>query len=112
MDQLVEKQHIVCTPDTCGGKPRIAGTRIRVQDVYVWHEVKGQSVEEIVTSFPHLTLADVHAALAYYFDHRDEIKLQIKEDEEFVAALKAKLGPGPLEKLLQSMDESGAPNPS
>ncbi len=112
MDQLVEKQHIVCTPGTCGGKPRIDGTRIRVQDVYIWHEVRGQSVEEIVTNFPHLTLADVHAALAYYFDHRDEIKRQIQEDREYVTALRAKLGAGPLEKMLQGMDDSNAPNPS
>jgi uncharacterized protein (DUF433 family) len=63
-------EHIVSTPGTCGGKPRIAGTRIRVQDVVVWHEAWGLSPEEIVTDFPQLTLAQVHAALAYYYEYR------------------------------------------
>ena len=35
-------------PDKCGGRPCIAGTRIRVQDVYVWHELQGQTADEIV----------------------------------------------------------------
>jgi uncharacterized protein (DUF433 family) len=109
MDQLVEKQHIVCTPGTCGGKPRIAGTRIRVQDIVIWHEHKGCSPEEIMAAFPQITLADVHAALAYYFDNIDEIRRQMKESEDFVAQLRAQLGPGPLEQKLKGLDASGAP---
>lgn len=81
-------QHIVSTPGTCGGKPRIAGTRIRVQDVVMWTEM-GKSADEIVTSYRHLTLADVYAALAYYHDHREAIERQIKEDDEFVAQMMA-----------------------
>jgi uncharacterized protein (DUF433 family) len=34
-------EHIVKTPCTCGGKPRIAGSRIRVQDIVIWHEHQG-----------------------------------------------------------------------
>jgi uncharacterized protein (DUF433 family) len=81
-------EHVVSTPGTCGGKPRIAGSRIRVQDVAVWHEAWGQSPEEIVTSFPQLTLAQVHAALAYYYDHREEIRQQMRDAEAFVEAFK------------------------
>jgi uncharacterized protein (DUF433 family) len=65
--------HIESTADTCGGKPRIAGSRIRVQDIVVWHERMGLSADEIVSRYPHLTLADVYAALTYYHDHRTEI---------------------------------------
>ena len=86
--------HIESTPGTCGGKPRIAGTRIRVQDVVVWTE-QGQSLDEIVTDFPHLTLADVHAALAYYHDHREEIDRQMRDADEFVARMKAAYGSTP-----------------
>jgi uncharacterized protein (DUF433 family) len=109
MDQLVEKQHIVCTPGTCGGKPRIAGTRIRVEDVVIWQERMGRSPEEIVADYPQLSLADVHAALAYYFDHVDEIKRQMQESEEYVSQLRARLGPGPLERKLTDLDGSSAP---
>ena len=72
---------IVATPGTCGGKPRIDGTRIRVQDVYLWHEVRGMSVDEIIADFPHLTHAGIYAALSYYWDHREEIH-KILDDEE------------------------------
>jgi uncharacterized protein (DUF433 family) len=54
--------HIEITPGTCGGKPRIAGHRIRVQDIVLWTE-EGRSADEIVAEFPQLSLADVYAAL-------------------------------------------------
>src|SRR5271163_426427 len=82
-------EHIVSTPGTCGGKARINGTRIRVQDVMIWHERLGRSAEEIVRDFPQLSLAQVYAALAYYYDHRTEIDAQLQEDEQTVEAMKA-----------------------
>lgn len=84
----IEKSHIARTPGICGGKPCIAGTRIRVQDVYVWYELRGQSVDQIVAEFPQLTHADVHAALAYFWDHREEILANMRAADEFVAQLK------------------------
>lgn len=80
--------HIESKPAVCGGKPCIAGTRIRVQDVMVWHDLQGLSAEEIVSQFPQLSLADVHAALAYYHDHRAEIQRQMKEAEDLVNAVR------------------------
>ena len=79
--------HIEVTPDTCTGKPRIAGHRIRVQDVVLWNE-EGRSVDEIVADFPQLSLADVYAALAYYHDHREQIDQDIREDEQLFDRLK------------------------
>jgi uncharacterized protein (DUF433 family) len=76
--------HIHSEPGICGDRPCIAGTRIRVQDVYTWHDIEGVSPDEIVSRFPQLSLADVYAALTYYWDHRDEIQQQIKEDRELV----------------------------
>jgi uncharacterized protein (DUF433 family) len=74
--------HIEITPDTCGGKPRIVGHRIRVQDVALWTE-EGRSADEIVSDFPQLSLSDVYAALAFYHDHREEIDKDIRDDREF-----------------------------
>ena len=45
-----------------------------MQDLVSWHETDGFSPDEIVSRFPQLTLADVYAALSYYWDHRDEIQ--------------------------------------
>ena len=79
----------------------VIGTRVRVQDIYVDSQILGKSAEEIVAALPHLTLAQVHAALSYYFDHRDDILDEIRQDEQFVALLKEQTGPGPLEIKLR-----------
>ena len=85
----VSTEHIVITPGTCGGKPRIAGHRIKVQHVAIWYEQMGMSPQEIVADHDGITLADVHAALAYYHDHRDQIDTDIKNGEEFADKLRA-----------------------
>jgi uncharacterized protein (DUF433 family) len=82
-------KHIVRTPEIVGGKPRIAGHRITVQNVAICHEQMGYSIEEIASLY-HLTLAEVHSALAYYFDHKDEIDRSIAEGEQFVDELRQK----------------------
>jgi uncharacterized protein (DUF433 family) len=64
--------HIEITPGVAGGKPRIAGHRITVQDIVVWHGFMGKSADELAMEYG-LTLADVYSALAYYDDHRAEI---------------------------------------
>jgi uncharacterized protein (DUF433 family) len=68
---------IEATPKICGGQPHIRGTRVRVQEVALWHERLGLSTEEIVCRFPELSRADVNAALAYYRAHRAEIPLPL-----------------------------------
>lgn len=80
-------QHIEITPGIVGGKPHVAGHRITVHNIAVWHERLGKSADEIATEYD-LTLADVYAALAYYFDHREEIDLEIEESQVFVEALR------------------------
>ena len=102
MVQTLE-QHIEITPEIAGGKPRIAGHRITVQNVVIWHERMGKTPDEIATEY-NLSLADIYAALAYYFDHRLEIDQSIKESEAFVAALQRK-GHSKLQQKLQAQTE-------
>lgn len=99
MEPLHEKSHIESTPGVCGGKPRISGHRIRVQDIYVCHELKGMTPDEILLAYPAITLADVHAALTYYWDHQEEIQRHIKEDDQFADSLRAKSAPGLIEQF-------------
>jgi uncharacterized protein (DUF433 family) len=82
-------EHIGIRPGYCGGKPHILGHRIKVEDVAIWHEKMDMSPAEIVEHYPAITLAQVHAALAYYYDHRDEIEADIREGDEFVEKLRA-----------------------
>jgi uncharacterized protein (DUF433 family) len=86
----------------------VAGTRIRVQDIYAMSEVQGLSPDQIVAELPHLTLGQVHAALAYYFDHRDQILQELREDDEFVELIRRQTGPGPLEQRLKQSSPNDA----
>jgi len=78
---------ITYDPNVMGGKPHIAGHRIRVVDVAIWHEKFGLSADTIASKYD-LSLAEVHAALAYYFDHHEQIEHDLQEDEDFVAEMK------------------------
>jgi len=98
-------EHIEITPSIAGGKPRIAGQRITVQNIVIWHERMGKSVDEIVAEY-NLTLADIYAALAYYFDHRSEIDQSIEETKAFVEALRQST-PSRLRQKLQEQKLHG-----
>ena len=82
--------HIEITSGICGGKPRIAGHRIRVEDIVIWHERLGLSPDEIVSQYPSISLADVYAALSYYHDNFDEIRRQMQNDEIFARDMQSK----------------------
>jgi uncharacterized protein (DUF433 family) len=110
MDQIFAS-HIESKPGVCGGKPCIAGTRIRVQDIYVWHELQGKSADEIVSDFKHLTMADVYAALSYYWDHRDEIQKQMADDKAFAESVRQR-SPSLLKQKLAGRDGKDNPLPS
>ena len=84
------KQHIEATPGVCGGKPRIAGTRITVWDV-AWRAQAGESTDEILAHYPHITLSDVYAALAYYYDNQHQIDHRAADDDRFAEELRVKL---------------------
>jgi uncharacterized protein (DUF433 family) len=71
---LIKTEHppIVRVPGIAGGRPIIAGTRISVDFIAGQLRV-GDRAEDILASYSHLTPAAVHAAISYYFDHKDEI---------------------------------------
>lgn len=70
-----------------------------MQDIAIWHERLGRSADEIAAQHD-LSLADVYAALAYYYyDHRAEIDLAVQDDEAFVAALRRRTPTKLSEKL-------------
>jgi len=98
------QQHIESRAGVCGGKPCIAGTRVRVWDISVCHEVRGLTPDRIVAEYPQISLADVHAAMAYDWDNQQAINEQMKEVDEFVEQLKAVSGAGPLERKRRGMD--------
>lgn len=84
-DNILAIEHIVSTPDIMGGKPRIAGQRVSVENIVVLHEMHNWTAEQIAGELD-LTLAQVHAALAYYYDHKQELDRSIQEGEATVKA--------------------------
>jgi uncharacterized protein (DUF433 family) len=100
-------QHIEMRPSAIHGeKACIVGSRISVQDVYVWHELMGKSPDQIVSEYPFLSLAQVHAALAYYYDHADEIRQQFKIGREEAEKIR-KDNPSKLSAKIANMDANG-----
>jgi uncharacterized protein (DUF433 family) len=79
---------IVATPDIRGGRPRIAGTGVTVRRIIGWYQL-GLTPEEIILHVPHLTLAQVYAALAYYHANREEIDADIAAEEAEAERLEA-----------------------
>jgi uncharacterized protein (DUF433 family) len=78
--------HISKTPGVCGGKACIDSTRIRVMDIVGLHQ-RGLKAEDMrgMYGVP-LSLAEIYAALSYYYDHRDEIEASFVEDERWETA--------------------------
>lgn len=72
---------ITRNPEIRGGRPRVAGTGVSVRTIAVWHQ-RGLTPEEIADQFGHLSLAQIHAALAYYHANREEIEDDLKADED------------------------------
>lgn len=71
---------ITRSADVRGGRPRIAGTGVTVQRIVGWYKL-GLSPEEIATEIGHLSLAQVHAALAYYHANRDGVEAALAADQ-------------------------------
>jgi uncharacterized protein (DUF433 family) len=71
---------ITQTPGICGGRPRVAGTGVSVRRIMGWYKL-GMTPEEIAIEIPHLDLAQVHAASAYYHANREEMDAGMRAEE-------------------------------
>lgn len=83
--ERIEHVHITVNEGVCGGAPIIRGTRTSVANVAGYYRL-GLTPEEIQRELPHLTLAQVFDALAFYFDHRKEVDLEMEQDLEEVVS--------------------------
>lgn len=78
-------------PKIRGGRPKISGTGLTVSRIAAWYKT-GMTPEEITLEYPHLTLAQVHAALAYYRVNREEIEGDLARGEAAVQQFERQLG--------------------
>jgi uncharacterized protein (DUF433 family) len=104
-------EYISVRAEFCGGKPHVSGHRIKVQHIAIWRERMGMTPEEIVATYPTLSLPAVFAALAYYHSHRDEIDADIVADEHLVAQMKANASPSKPQKPVFALHATVDPLP-
>ena len=83
----LDYRNIEQDPARCGGQPVVVGTRVRVATVLTCYR-QGMGVEEIVQQYPALKPADVHDALAFAYDHLEEVEADLAADDE--ATVKAR----------------------
>jgi len=99
--------YISISPEIRFGKPCIAGTRIAVIDVAIWHNQLGMSPEQIAGDY-NLDLPAVYAALSYYFAHREEIDRRHAEGLAYAEAMHQKQGPSKVELILAEREAKRA----
>jgi uncharacterized protein (DUF433 family) len=85
------------------GRARIQGTRFKV--IQIARDVQdGLDANAIRDAYPHLTLAQIHAALSYYYTHKEELDAQIvRADQEVAAFIAAHPSPLTREELLKRL---------
>jgi uncharacterized protein (DUF433 family) len=84
------------------GVPVIVGTTMKVIELVLGMKAHGWSPEELKFQHPYLSLGQVHSALAYYWDHQDELDADIEKRLKKVDRLKEKTKPAPLLKKLKA----------
>ncbi len=92
-------EHIVLDEQ---GVARIAGTTMKVVELVTAQLAYGWSPEELHFQFPHLTLGQIHSALAHYWDHRDELARDIARRLAAVERLRDQVPPAPLSDRLRA----------
>ena len=80
--------HISVTPE---GVPILSGTTIKVVEIVLDYLAHRWTADEIQRQHPHLSLGQIHSALAYYFDHQNEIDRVIDEQLHQVAAIRSRV---------------------
>ena len=82
------------------GVPVIAGTTMKVVELVTAHLAHGWSPEELHFQFPHLSLGQIHSALAYYWDHKDELDADIERRARYAEQARREAGPSAVKAKL------------
>lgn len=97
-------EHITINDD---GVPIIGGTRMKVEHLVLSQRAYGWSPIEMHFQFPHLTLGMIHSALAYYWDHQQEMDAQIERREQLADEIEASLPVPPLVARIRAAKAQG-----
>lgn len=89
MDTVISINLITTNPKVRGGRPCIAGTGLRVTDVVMAHLFHQRTPSELASDYD-ISMAQVHAALAYYYEHKEELDADIRQQIDKARELKEK----------------------
>ena len=92
--------HITLDAD---GVARVDDTTVKVIEIALDHIAYGWSADAMREQFPHLSLAQIHAALAYFYDHQAQFEEEIRKIEREITRWKKELGDSPLQRRLQQL---------
>lgn len=84
------------------GRAWIDDSNVKVIEVVLDHLAYGWSAEEMRRQHPHLSLAQIHAAMAFYYDHKPEFDMKVEESLQRAESLAAQAGDGPLLRRLRA----------
>ncbi|HEX8201816.1 MAG TPA: DUF433 domain-containing protein [Isosphaeraceae bacterium] len=82
------------------GKPIVSGTRTKVVMI-ARDRIAGDDAEQIQRRYPYLSLGQIHSALAYYYDHKEEMDRSIEEADRLVEEMRSAQGESPLARKLK-----------
>jgi len=94
-------EHIALNSDRV---PTIADTTMKVVELVVEQQAYGWSPEELHFQHPYLSLGQIHSALAYYWDHREELDRDIQRRLERVEELRSEVEPLTLAERLKGQE--------
>ena len=102
----ISTEYIARDPGYCCGKPRIVGTRMPVAAIAEMYLEMGESLEEIAVKYD-LSLAAVHGAMAYYYEHQEEIDRHSLETERIVEEMKLTSAPSKFQERWREIRGEG-----
>jgi uncharacterized protein (DUF433 family) len=82
------------------GRPWVDDTNVKVIEIVLDHVAYGWSAETIQENHPHLSLAQVYSALAWYYDHQAEMDKEIERQSERIDELRETVAASPLQRRL------------
>lgn len=93
-------EHIILIED---GTPVIEGANTKVIEVVLPVRAWGISPEQLHLELPHLSLGQIHSALAYYWDHKDEVDADIRQRRDYVERIREERGQPPVADRLSTL---------
>lgn len=99
MTQATAYEHVVVDES---GVPLIEGTTMKVVELVLETHAYGWSPDEIQFQHPYLTLGQIHSALAYYWDHKEELDRDIEHRLERVEQIRRDVGSSQLVERLKA----------